>query len=1074
MISYSITGTATNGTDFGTLTGSVTIDAGDPSATIDVSVIDDAIVEGAETVVVTLDAITSGDADISVGSADAATVTIADDSDAAIVTVSNATFNESDGTVTVDVTLDAAVQGGFAVDAILTDVTTDSGDFTTLVTPQNLSFTGSVGEVQTVTFTINDDAIVEGVETLDISLNNLVPATAPAAAIDITSVGTVTIDEDAADTAVVTVSNATFNESDGTVTVDVTLDVAVQDGFTVDAILTDVTTDSGDYTTLVTPQNLNFTGSVGEVQTVTFTINDDAIVEGVETLDISLNNLVPATAPAAAIDITSVGTVTIDEDADDTAVVTVSNATFNESDGTVTVDVTLDVAVQDGFTVDAILTDVTTDSGDFTSLTTPQNLSFTGGVGEVQTVTFTINDDAVVEGIETLEISLDNLIPATAPATAIDISSVGTVTIDEDANDTAIVSVSSPTFNEADGTVTVDVTLNADVQDGFTVEAILGGGTTVSADFTSSLSPQVLNFAGFDGEVQTVSFTINDDSIVEATETLEISLANLSPATAPAASIDITSVGTVTIEDNDSAVVTLTPVVATGASEQPVGTGVTNANFLLELSNESSTPTIVDFTATPDSNSIFGAIREGFEPNSLAHLQGDYRILVDGVDIGNDTQFTIPAEATSVNVTIEVIDDVVVELTENFDLNITGISSADPDVTLGATLGGNVTITDDDQAEIIVKSIQDATEPGQVSADNGVFQVLLVVPGSVDAVNNPFGTPAPVSYDVQVLFSVTGTANQIPVNPVTNPLANANPVDFEELESIVFASGVTTDVIAVTPEDDLLVEGDETVDLTLLPGSVRSNILDNLFSQGLIPTDVPDVDVTSAPAHQTATVIIEDNDVAAPAPQVEGIYVNGTNWTSLFRDRVDGNEDGSTFGYELTNRADPDESVPWINVDQIIIEFDSAIDASTVSIADFDISGALGFGGGPTPGILSAVAGPGNTVVLTLDGFLQAANVTLDIDSSGIQSTSGVSGVDSTFDFIALPGDSDMSPANSFLTVNAADITDTVGRQFDIILPGNFATSGYEFFSDLDGNGSINAADVTAATVRQFDFVIPV
>ena len=121
------------------------------------------------------------------------------------------------------------------------------------------------------------------------------------------------------------------------------------------------------------------------------------------------------------------------------------------------------------------------------------------------------------------------------------------------------------------------------------------------------------------------------------------------------------------------------------------------------------------------------------------------------------------------------------------------------------------------------------------------------------------------------------------------------------------------------------------------------------------------------------------------------------------------------------------------------------------------------------------MAGPGgNTVVLTLTDFLQPANVTLGIDSSGIQSTAGVSGVDSTFEFIALPGDADMSQPTSFLTVNAADITDIVDRQFEFILPGNFASSDYEFFADLNGDGVINAADITAATVRQFDFVIPV
>ena len=56
VISYGVAGTATAGADFTALSGTVTSpSAGDTTATIDIPVIDDAIVEGPETVVVTLD-----------------------------------------------------------------------------------------------------------------------------------------------------------------------------------------------------------------------------------------------------------------------------------------------------------------------------------------------------------------------------------------------------------------------------------------------------------------------------------------------------------------------------------------------------------------------------------------------------------------------------------------------------------------------------------------------------------------------------------------------------------------------------------------------------------------------------------------------------------------------------------------------------------------------------------------------------------------------------------------------------------------------------------------------------------
>ncbi len=79
VITYSITGTATAGIDYTALTGTVTIPMGETSATIDVTVIDDRLLEADESVVVTLDDITVGAADVVLGAAQTATVAIVDD-----------------------------------------------------------------------------------------------------------------------------------------------------------------------------------------------------------------------------------------------------------------------------------------------------------------------------------------------------------------------------------------------------------------------------------------------------------------------------------------------------------------------------------------------------------------------------------------------------------------------------------------------------------------------------------------------------------------------------------------------------------------------------------------------------------------------------------------------------------------------------------------------------------------------------------------------------------------------------------------------------------------------------------
>ena len=92
-VSYTVTGSATAGSDYTALTGTLTIAAGATAASIDVAVLDDGLLENAETVVVTLDTITGGDADISIDTtADSATVSITDD-DSATVTISDVVVN---------------------------------------------------------------------------------------------------------------------------------------------------------------------------------------------------------------------------------------------------------------------------------------------------------------------------------------------------------------------------------------------------------------------------------------------------------------------------------------------------------------------------------------------------------------------------------------------------------------------------------------------------------------------------------------------------------------------------------------------------------------------------------------------------------------------------------------------------------------------------------------------------------------------------------------------------------------------------------------------------------------------
>ncbi|MEA5579690.1 Calx-beta domain-containing protein, partial [Anabaena sp. UHCC 0451] len=90
-VNYSVAGTATNGVDYQSLSGTTTFSAGASTALINVNPVDDALVEGNETVIVTL----ASSANYVLGTAKSATVNIADNDPAPFITVTSPNGGES-------------------------------------------------------------------------------------------------------------------------------------------------------------------------------------------------------------------------------------------------------------------------------------------------------------------------------------------------------------------------------------------------------------------------------------------------------------------------------------------------------------------------------------------------------------------------------------------------------------------------------------------------------------------------------------------------------------------------------------------------------------------------------------------------------------------------------------------------------------------------------------------------------------------------------------------------------------------------------------------------------------------
>ncbi|MCB1079921.1 MAG: hypothetical protein KDM64_19030, partial [Verrucomicrobiae bacterium] len=156
VVAYTATGTAAEGADYTTLGGQVTILAGQTSATIDISVIDDPFLESTETVIVTLDSIVSGFVGVSVGTADSATISLSDN-DTATADLSVSTHGVEGGVdIVFTVTLSQENQTGAPITFSIVDLATGSAtggvDYTLILPGATISVAD--GE-STGTFTVS-------------------------------------------------------------------------------------------------------------------------------------------------------------------------------------------------------------------------------------------------------------------------------------------------------------------------------------------------------------------------------------------------------------------------------------------------------------------------------------------------------------------------------------------------------------------------------------------------------------------------------------------------------------------------------------------------------------------------------------------------------------------------------------------------------------------------------------------------------------------------------------------------------------------------------------------------------
>jgi hypothetical protein len=165
-VSYSVGGTASNGADYAPLSGTVVIPAGSATAPIVVTPVDDASVEGSETVVVTLTAGTG----YTLGTPKTATVTIADN-DKPSVTISSPdpTATQAGSTAgSVKVTRTGPTSAALMVFYALSGTAANGSDYQTLSGSVKIAAGAASATFKVVPI---NDAIAEANETVIATLS---------------------------------------------------------------------------------------------------------------------------------------------------------------------------------------------------------------------------------------------------------------------------------------------------------------------------------------------------------------------------------------------------------------------------------------------------------------------------------------------------------------------------------------------------------------------------------------------------------------------------------------------------------------------------------------------------------------------------------------------------------------------------------------------------------------------------------------------------------------------------------------------------------------------------------------
>jgi predicted extracellular nuclease len=468
---------------------------------------------------------------------------------------------------------------------------------------------------------------------------------------------------------------------------------------------------------------------------------------------------------------------------------------------------------------------------------------------------------------------------------------------------TVSLSLSSSTGSETGQTIiTVTATASSAVAGNQTVSLAVTGSGISPGDYSLSNSTITIASGSTSGSV---TFTVLDDALVEGTETATLTLSN--PSTGISLSSSISQ--TILISDNEFLITEI----------NPSGSSSSYQADWFELSNNSaSSVSLVGWTMDDNSNAF---------ANSVA-LRG-----LSTIASGSSVIFLESDASGSNDATILA----------NFSRAWFGTSTPPSGFLFGFYGGSAVGLSAStdavnlfDAAGNLVSRVDFGSASATASFDNksGASPVSTLSEAGVNGASVSFngaetGSPGTTTHAILPTLTIASTddsASEAGLNPggfriartgaitstfsvgytIASGSGQASSSDYTPVlnGSATIAAGQSFVDITITPVDDLLVEGPETISLTLTSSST--------YSLG----------------NATATVTITDNDFVSAAPSIQAA-ASTTPFLNL-------PAAGSGTASGVIN--DPTDPAQTLGIDFVIADADTDVNSLTVTVSSSNSS----------------------------------------------------------------------------------------------------------------------------------------